>query len=463
MSTSPAPPLRFSAFVMNTTSHILQGLWRQPDAGQTDFNSLDHWVHLAKVLERGRFDFIFFADVVGLYGDYGGSYEKYVQSGLQIPSNDPSVIASAIAFNTTDLGIAVTSSVIQEHPFNFARKISTLDHASHGRIAWNIVTSALANAARNFGYDGLEEHDERYRWADEYVDVTYKLWEGSWDDGALLQDRTRGLHGDFNKIHKIHHAGKRYGVEGPHLVAPSPQRTPVLFQAGSSLAGRDFAARNAEAQFIISPGPDAARDLIDDTRRRVVAAGRKPGDLKFFQGLHFVIGSTEQEARRKELDLDEAIDLDGMVAHLSGAVGVDFGGHDLDTPLGDIAETDGTRSIVQWVQESVRGREATVRDLGLLQGRNSRVVGTPESIADQLQRWRDAGVDGINVVNATIPGSYEEFVDHVIPELQRRGLAQREYAPGTVRAKLFGTDLINDRHPAAQYRGAFTTAATTSP
>lgn len=454
-----APPLHFSAFVMNTTSHILQGVWRRPEAAQTNFNSLDHWVHLAKVLERGRFDFVFFADVVGLYGDYGGSYEKYVTSGLQIPSNDPSVIASAIAYNTTDLGIAITSSVIQEHPFNFARKISTLDHASNGRIAWNIVTSALANAARNFGHDDLTEHDERYRWADEYVDVAYKLWEGSWDDGALLQDRERGLHGDFEKIHKIHHVGKRYRVEGPHLVAPSPQRTPVLFQAGSSTAGRDFAARNAEAQFIISPGPEQARELVEDTRRRVVAAGRQPRDLKFFQGLHFVIGSTEAEARRKEADLDEAIDLDGMVAHLSGAVGVDFGGHDLDTPLGDIAGTDGTRSIVQWVQESVSGREATVRDLGLLQGRNSRVVGTPESIADRLADWRDAGVDGINVVNATIPGSYEEFVDHVIPELQRRGLAQREYAPGTTRAKLFGGDLLNDRHPAARYRGAFTPVA----
>jgi long-chain alkane monooxygenase len=454
-----APPLHFSAFVMNTTSHILQGVWRRPDAGQTDFNSLEHWVHLARVLERGHFDFIFFADVVGLYGDYGGSYEKYVASGLQIPSNDPSVIASAIAYNTEHLGIAITSSVIQDHPFNFARKISTLDHASHGRIAWNIVTSALANAARNFGHDELTEHDERYRWADEYVDVAYKLWEGSWDDGALLQDRERGLHGDFSKIHKIHHVGKRYRVEGPHLVAPSPQRTPVLFQAGSSTAGRDFAARNAEAQFIITPGPEQARTLIEDTRRRVVAAGRRPSDLKFFQGLHFVIGSTEAEAKRKEADLDDAIDLDGMVAHLSGAVGIDFGGHDLDTPLGDIADTDGTRSIVEWVQESVSGRDATVRDLGLLQGRNSRVVGTPESIADQLATWRGAGVDGINVVNATIPGSYEEFVDHVIPVLQDRGLAQREYRTGTARAKLFGGDLLNDRHPAAGYRGAFTPQA----
>ncbi|MCV7424076.1 LLM class flavin-dependent oxidoreductase [Mycobacterium yunnanensis] len=451
------PPLHFSAFVMNTTSHILQGTWRQPDAGQTNFNSLDHWVELAKILERGKFDFIFFADVVGLYGDFGGSYEKYVESGLQIPSNDPGVIASAIAYATDDLGIAITSSVIQEHPFNFARKISTLDHASNGRIAWNIVTSGLANAARNFGFDDLEEHDERYRWAEEYVDVVYKLWEGSWDDGALLQDRQRGLHGDYAKIHKINHVGKRYRVEGPHLVAPSPQRTPVLFQAGSSSAGEDFAARNAEAQFIITPGPEQAKALVDDTRRRVMAAGRRPGDLKFFQGLHFVIGGTEAEARRKADELDESIDLEAMVAHLSGAVGVDFGGHPLDTPLGDIGDTDGTRSIVAWVRESVSGRDATVRDLGLLQGRNSRVVGTPETIADQLERWRDAGVDGINVVNATIPGSYADFVDHVIPVLQDRGLAQRDYARGTTRAKVFGGgDLLPERHPAARYRGAFT-------
>jgi FMN-dependent oxidoreductase (nitrilotriacetate monooxygenase family) len=448
-------PLHFAAFVMNTTGHIIQGTWRRPTARQTDFNQLDHWVNLARTLERGKFDAIFFADVVGLYAPYRGDERKYFEAGLQVPSNDPSVLASAIAYATENLGIAFTASILQEHPFNFARRISTLDHAAKGRIAWNIVTNYLPNASRNFGLDGLTKHDERYAWADEYVDVTYKLWEGSWDDGALLQDRDRGLHGDYAKIHKINHAGKRYQVEGPHLVAPSPQRTPVLFQAGSSPAGRDFAARNAEAQFIITPGPDHARGLIDDTRRRVVAAGREPGDLKFFQGLHFVIGSTESEANRKAADLDESIDLDGMVAHLSGAVGVDFGGHPLDTPLGDIANTDGVRSIVQWVQESVSGREATIRDLGLLQGRNSRIVGTPETITDQLQQWRDAGVDGINVVNATIPGSYEEFVDHVIPVLQDRGLAQREYAPGTTRAKLFGTDRLTDRHPAARYRGAF--------
>ena len=156
---------------------------------------------------------------------------------------------------------------MQEHPFNFARKISTLDHASDGRIAWNIVTNSLANGARNFGFDGLTPHDERYAWADEYLDVTYKVWEGSWDDGALLQDRARGVHGDYTLVHRINHVGPRYRVEGPHLVAPSPQRTPLLFQAGASPAGMRFAATHAEAQFLITPSPAPAWTSISRRAR----------------------------------------------------------------------------------------------------------------------------------------------------------------------------------------------------
>lgn len=177
---------------------------------------------------------MFFADVVGLYGPLGGSYEVNVREGLQIPSNDPTVLLSALAVNTEHLGLALTSSVLQAHPFDFARKLSTLDHISNGRIGWNIVTSSLENSARNFGLEELTEHDECYEWAAEYMDVVYKLWEGSWDEGALLIDRERGIFADPSKIHKIHHVGKRYKVEGPHLPSPSPQRTPLLFQAGSS-------------------------------------------------------------------------------------------------------------------------------------------------------------------------------------------------------------------------------------
>ena len=446
-------PLLFSAFVMNTVSHILHGVWRRPDARQTEFNSLELWVKLAKELEAGLFDVIFFADVVGLYNDFNGSSRKHVESGLQIPSNDPSVILSALAYNTEHLGLAFTSNIVQEHPFNFARKISTLDHASKGRIAWNIVTNALVNAAHNFGQERTP-HDERYEWAGEYVDVTYKLWEGSWDDGALLQDREAGIHADFEKIHRIQHVGERYSVEGPHLVSPSPQRTPLLFQAGASEAGMRFAAANAEAQFLVVPRPEVAASIIETMSGLLKQAGRRREDVKFFQGLSFVVGSTEAEAVRKSKELDEMIDDETMLCHQGGAMDADLGTYSLDRPLAGI-QTQGIRSVLAWAQAAVVGREATVRDLGMLTGTSSRVTGTPEQIAQQLATWQEAGIDGVNVINATIPGSYTEFIEHVMPELRRRGLAKEAYAPGTLRRKVFGHDRLPPTHPAAAYRGAF--------
>jgi FMN-dependent oxidoreductase (nitrilotriacetate monooxygenase family) len=455
-------PLHLSAFVMNTASHITHGLWRDPAGEQIRFNDLELWISLARLLEAGGFDAIFFADVVGLYGDYDGGWAHHARLGLQIPSNDPLVILSALAAHTEHLGLAFTAGPIQEPPFNFARRVSTLDHASRGRIAWNIVTSTLDNGWRNFGHDGLLEHDERYRWADEYVDVLYKLWEGSWEDGALVADRESGVYADPAKIHKIHHVSERYRVEGPHLVSPSPQRTPLLFQAGSSKAGRDFAARNAEAQFIVAPDPDHARALIEETRGLVERHGRRREDLRFFQGLSFVVGSTEAEARAKEAELEDRLDIDGMIAHFGSSLGVDLGGYDPETPI-DLIHTEGGQSGLAWLRESTNGRTPTLADLIRLRARGTRVAGTPEQIADRLAQWRDAGVDGINVINATIPGSYEQFIDHVLPVLRERGLARDGYAPGTLRRKLFGVDRLSERHPAARYRGAFASATPLAP
>lgn len=451
-------PLRFSAFVMNTASHITHGLWRDPAGEQVRFNELDLWVDLAKRLEAGGFDAIFFADVVGVYGDYRGGWDFHAELGLQIPSNDPLVILSALASHTEHLGLAFTAGPIQQPPYNFARQVATLDHASGGRIAWNIVTSALANGWKNFGHDDLLTHDDRYALADEYLDVLYKLWEGSWDDDALEQDRATGRHADPAKIHEINHVSEHWKVQGPFLVAPSPQRTPLLFQAGSSKVGRDFAARHAEAQFIVSPTPEHARTLIDDTRRLVESHGRHRDDLKFFQGLSFVIGSTEEEARRKEAELEEKIDIDGQIAHFGGSLGVDLGAYERDTPI-DVIHTEGGQSGLAWLRESTNGRTPTLEDVVRLRTRNTRLVGTPEQIADALAQWSEAGVDGVNVVNSTIPGSYQEFIDHVLPVLRDRGLAEREYAPGTLRRKLFGNDRLSERHPASRYRGAFRTQA----
>ncbi|WP_167051102.1 LLM class flavin-dependent oxidoreductase [Salinibacterium sp. ZJ77] len=449
-------PLHFNAFVMNTASHIQHGLWRHPDARQHEFDDIDLWVDLAKTLESGLFDAAFFADVVGVYGPRGGSYATNAREGLQIPSNDPSVLIAALATHTTHLGLAFTSSVLQAHPFEFARRVSTLDHISRGRVAWNIVTSTQENAARNFGLDRLTDHDERYEWAEEYVDVAYKLWEGSWDDDALVRDKEAGIFSHGDRIHRIDHVGPRYRVEGPHLPSPSPQRTPLLFQAGSSGAGRGFAARNAEAQFIAPPHPSAARELIGETRRLAQSFGREPGDIKFFQGLSFIIGSTEEEARRKERELDEWTSVDGFLTHSNLGVSQEDGTpYPPETLLRDI-ETNGGQSGIEWLRAANPDREPTVGDLGRLVGnRLRRVVGTPDQIADALAEWQQAGVDGINVINWTLPGSYVEFVELLLPTLQERGLAKREYTEGTLRRKLFGADRLNDRHPAARYRGAF--------
>jgi FMN-dependent oxidoreductase (nitrilotriacetate monooxygenase family) len=449
------PRLLLSAFAMNTTSHILGGQWRHPEAQQHRFNELGLWTDLARRLEDAKFDALFLADVVGLYGNHGGGWDSHVERGMQFPASDPLVLQSALAATTEHLGLALTSSVVQAHPFQFARQLSTLDHLSNGRVAWNIVTSVLENSFRNFGSDGLLEHDSRYDWADEYLEVCYKLWEGSWEEGALVQDKRSGRHADASKVHKINHDGARYSVEGPHLVAPSPQRTPLLFQAGSSGRGQHFAAANAEAAFLFAPNVGYVKKVTSAVRATARELGRRDQDIKFFAGLSFVVGSTEAEVRAKQADYDEHLDLDMIVAHIGGGIGVDLGGLPLDTTLGDL-RTDGARGVLESVFASVPGGNPTIADLARYRAYNQQMAGTPEQIVDQLEAWQEAGIDGINIINQIIPGSYDDFIEGVLPELRKRGLAQTEYRAGTLREKFFGEDAqLPARHPAAAYRGAF--------
>jgi len=444
--------LIFSAFAMNTGSHIWHGTWRHPDARQAEFNDLKMWVELVRLLERGRFDALFLADVSGLYGDYKGGWETFVREGLQIPSNDPLILAAALILATEHLGIGITSSIVQEQPFNFARRMSTFDHLSKGRAGWNIVTGILENAARNFGLDHLEEHDERYARAEEYCDVAYKLWEGSWEDDALEIDRAGGRFADPAKIHKIDHRGERYSVDGPHLPSPSPQRSPLLFQAGSSPAGREFAARHAEASFITAPNPTLAGEMIRDVRARAARNGRDAADIIFLQGVTPVVGSSEEEARRKAQEIDDYVSTDGLLAHVSGAVGIDFGDLSPDTPLSQV-QGPGQQGIVRELMAAApAGREATIGDFARMT-RGLRLIGTPEQIADELEIWAAEGVGGFNIVYALLPGTFADFIDHVVPVLQHRGLMQRDYAPGTLREKLFGASAhLPERHPARKHR-----------
>jgi FMN-dependent oxidoreductase (nitrilotriacetate monooxygenase family) len=445
-------PLLFNAFTMNCVSFINHGLWRHPATRQTDYTDLDTWIELARMLERGRFDTLFFADVIGTYDVYRGGLDTAIREATQFPNNDPSVLIPALAHATEHLGFAFTGSVLQEHPFTFARKVSTLDHLTKGRVAWNIVTSFQSSAGRNFGFEEQVPHDERYVWADEYMEVVYKLWEGSWEDGAVLCDKENGVYADPARVHPVDHAGVRYRVAGPHLCEPSPLRTPVLFQAGSSEAGRSFAARHAEGTFILAPNPLAARTNIEDVRARAVAAGRRADDIAFFQGLSFVVGSTEEEAKRKNDEIDDHISVEGLLTHMSGNIGVDLSAIDPEKPLSEL-RTEVAHGAVRGLIEGAPDQTQTFADLARLMT-TTRVVGTPEQIADELGTWAAAGVDGFNITYVITPGTFEDFIDHAVPVLQERGLMRREYEPGTLREKLRpgSGPRLPGRHPAASYR-----------
>ena len=445
-------PLVLNAFLTNSISHIHHGMWRHPSSRQVEYTDLQLWIDLARILERGKFDSVFFADTLGTFDAHSGGWKTSVAESLSIPSGDPIVLLSALAAATSDLGFVTTSSILHEHPFVFARRFSTLDHLTKGRIGWNIVTSTRRQEARNFGLDDMPPHAERYAWAEEYTQVVYALWEQSWEDGAVLRDRAGGRYADPSKVHAIRHSGARYRVEGPHMAEPSPQRTPVLFQAGSSETGRAFAARHAEGTFLGAHDPHSAGAVIRDIRKRAVDAGRRADDILFVQGLTFVVGSTEEEARRKSAEVDEWLSDTGMLAHMSGTIGVDLGSIDLDRPIGDFVG-DRVQGVVRSLAESAPDKSKTFGELARWAW-SQRIVGTPDQIADELEKWADAGVDGINVIYVTLPGTYEEFVDHVVPVLQARGLAQRGYRPGTLREKLFPGrgPRLNDRHPARQLR-----------
>jgi FMN-dependent oxidoreductase (nitrilotriacetate monooxygenase family) len=445
--------LIFNAFSMNAVSHVYHGLWRHPESRQTELNKLSTWVELAQILEKGKFDALFLADVIGIDKAHRGAWDAYLEGGIHVPANDPTVLAAALAGVTENLGLTFTSSILQAHPFDFARRVSTLDHLSNGRVGWNIVTSVSRAAATNFNLADRAPHDERYRWADEYVEVAYKLWEGSWEDGAVRNDRTAGVYADPAKVHEINHVGSRYSVVGPHLTSPSPQRTPVLFQAGSSKAGRAFAARNAEATFIVALTPEAARVAVSEIRREAVGFGRRPDDILFIQGLSFVVGSTQEEAWRKSRAIDEYVSTDGLAAHVGRDLGIDFGVLDPEKPVADF-KIEGLQGFTQFFEEANPGKRARLIDLITAMSYNGRIVGTPETIADELEKWQDAGIDGVNVAYQTTPGSFIEFIDHVIPVLRERGLAQRDYAPGTLRERLFPgrAATLTDRHPAARFR-----------
>ncbi|HLM90428.1 MAG TPA: LLM class flavin-dependent oxidoreductase [Streptosporangiaceae bacterium] len=449
--------IHLNLFEMNCVSHITHGMWVHPDNTRHRFNELAFWLELAQLLEHGTFDAMFLADVTGTYDTFRDGHETAVTEGMQIPSNDPLMVILAMAAVTARLGFAATFSTTYEPPFSFARRMSTLDHLTAGRVGWNVVTSYLPNAARNFGYSNEIEHDNRYERADEYLDVVYKLWEGSWEDDAVLADRQRRIYADPSKVHYINHAGRYYRVSGPHLCEPSPQRTPVIFQAGVSGAGRQFAGKHAEAIFIGGRSIDEVKFFIDDIRRIARAEGRDGADIKFFPGVNIIVGRDADEVAVKVRDYQRLRSVDGYLAHNRSRI--DWTRYNRAERVGAIAERGdpGSAGILdQYPPDRTVGE--ILDSLGAL-SRPFSVAGTPDVVADRLGEWVDhAGVDGFNLIQHLTPGTARDVIELVIPELRRRGRYRNSYdddgAGTTLRERLFGPGQarLKPTHPGARYR-----------
>lgn len=444
----------FNAFQMNCVTHQSPGLWTRDDDQTTRYKELDYWLDYARLVERGCFDAVFLADVVGTYDVYGGNREAALRSAAQTPVNDPMLVIPAMATVTRHLGFGVTSAMLQYHPYTFARQMSTLDHLTKGRIGWNVVTGYLDSAARAYGLEALPEHDQRYEIADEYASLCYRLWEDSWAEDAVRADRKSGVYTDPSRVRDIDHDGRHFRVHGCHVSEPSPQRTPVLFQAGTSSRGTDFAARHAECVFVIGSKPHVAGDYARGIREKAVAGGRRGEDIAVFAYMKIVVGGTEAEARRKYDDLFESVDIDGALALMCGWSGMDLSQVAMDQPI-EYIETNAIRTFLHSFTAGDPSRVWTPRDIARycgIGGAGPVLVGTPEQIADQLEDWIAAGVDGFNLAHTVLPGGLEDFIDGVVPVLQGRGRMQREYQPGTLREKLFGHARLQAPHPAATCR-----------
>lgn len=446
--------IKLNAFDMNCVGHIQQGLWTHPRDQSTRYLDLKYWTDYAKRLEAGLFDGIFFADVVGVYDVLGASPDAAVNGAVQVPVNDPMMLIPAMASVTEHLGFGVTANLTYESPYLFSRRMSTLDHLTKGRIGWNIVTGYLDSAARAAGLSGQTAHDDRYNLADEYMALVYQLWEGSWEAGAVLANRQTGVYADASKVHLVRHKGPQYQVQAMHLAEPSPQRTPLLYQAGSSARGSRFAAKHAECVFLNGQSMPGVKAIVDGIRSQAVAQGRSANDIQVWMGATIITADTDSQAQEKFEEYKRYASSEGALVHAAASMGIDFAKYDMDEPI----ETGKSQAIVSNVEAMNRaaGPQWTRRKLlsqMILGSRQAPWVGSAETIANQLIEWStQADVDGFNLSRTVVPECFDDFIALVVPKLQERGAYKTQYTPGTFRNKLFGRDQLPPSHTAATYR-----------
>lgn len=462
-------PLSLFAFDVFAPAHLTAGSWRAEGDQGHRYTDLKYWTGVARMLEDASFDGIFFADTVGLHDVYSGSGDAAMRDAAQFPINDPTVLISGMAAVTEHLTFGVTCSLTYEQPYLLARRYSSLDHLTDGRVGWNIVTSYSESAARNLGKVQQLRPEQRYELAEEYMQVVYKLWESSFDEDAVVRDAAGATYVDPSKVHPIDHAGEYFTVPGVHLCEPSPQRTPTLFQAGASSSGIAFGGKHAEAAFIQATSVEGAKRSVAKIRQAAANAGRDPRDIHVVALITVVVADTDEAAQAKYDRYLQNATPEGCLARFSGWTGIDMTDYELDTPLRTVA-TKGSQSMLDMFSKADPDRDWTPRQIAeflAIGGSGSTIVGSAQTVAAELRRWRDeADVDGINLSYTTKPGSWEDFIALALPELRAQRLVspQRpaDQKPVTMREKLFpGHKRTLDSHPASAFR-AQRLAATTS-
>ncbi|WP_382324172.1 LLM class flavin-dependent oxidoreductase [Hydrogenophaga sp. UC242_53] len=424
--------LRLGAFMRPVSIHT--GAWRYPGAwADANFN-FERLKYLIKRLEAARFDAFFMADHLAVLN----MPIEALQRSHTVTSFEPFTLLSALAQHTRHIGLVRTASTTFEEPFHIARRFASLDHLSHGRAGWNIVTTSNPDAARNFGLEDHMEHDQRYVRAREFHDVVTGLWD-SWADDAFVRDAQSGRFFDPERLHVLNHKGPYFSVRGPLHIARPVQGWPVIVQAGASEAGRQLAAETAEVVFSAPGTLDNARHFYADVKGRMEKIGRDRDHLKVLPGAFVVVADSVAEAKAIRARLDGLVHTDSAIASLSIALGHDVSGFDLDAPLPEVPPTNASQSTRERTIELARRENLTVRQLAQRLGGYAGLafVGTAQTIADEMQEWLDTeGSDGFNVMFPWLPGGLDAFVDHVVPELQRRGLLRREYEGSTLRENL---------------------------
>ena len=425
--------MRLGAFLRPFGHHV--AAWRHPATPENAGNDFQHYTELAQTAERGLFDMLFVADSTGLWSTDRESLSRI----SYVAWMEPITLMSALSTVTKHIGLACTSSTTYDHPYHLARRFGSLDIISGGRAAWNLITTANPDEALNFSHDPHPDKDERYRRAREFAQVVKGLWE-SWDDDAFIRDKAEGRFFDPEKLHFLNHKGAYFSVRGPLNIPRSKQGHPVMVQAGASEDGRDLAAETADVVFTAHQSIESARAFYTDLKQRAGRFGRNPDDIKIMPGFFVTVGRTEQEAKDKFARVQELIHPDVGLRLLSSFINYDLSRYPVDGPLPEIPESKVSASRQGLLKDIARRDNLTIRQLytRIAGGRGHiQFVGTPDQVADELQRWFEGGAaDGFNIMPPILPDGLNDFVDMVIPELQRRGLFRTAYEGGTLRENL---------------------------